>query len=36
MKAWLEASHAISDAAAAAVQASAPDARELEEDDESK
>jgi alkylation response protein AidB-like acyl-CoA dehydrogenase len=29
MKAWLEASHAISDAAAAAVQASAPDAREL-------
>jgi alkylation response protein AidB-like acyl-CoA dehydrogenase len=29
MKAWLEASNAISDAAAAAVQASAPDAREL-------
>jgi alkylation response protein AidB-like acyl-CoA dehydrogenase len=29
MKAWLEASHAISDAAAAAVQDEAPDAREL-------
>ena len=29
MKSWLEASHAISDAAAAAVQAGAPEAREL-------
>ena len=29
MKSWLEGSHAISDAAAAAVQASAPEAREL-------